>query len=55
MELRDEKLCVSLSLFDARSSAADTATSPDMIMTRIRATLTEDGATAAKKLFHVLV
>ena len=29
--------------------AEDTATSPDMSMTRIRATLTEDDATAAKK------
>ena len=37
------------------AGAEDTATSPDMSMTRIRATLTEDGATAAKKLFHVLV
>ena len=27
----------------------------DMIVAIIRATLTEDGATAAKKLFHVLV
>ena len=32
------------------AGAEDTATSPDMRMTRIRATLTEVGATAAKKL-----
>ena len=36
------------------AGAQDTS-SPDMGMTRIRATLTEDGVTAAKKLFHVLV
>ena len=37
------------------AGAEDTATSPGMSMTRIRATLTEDGVTAAKKLFHVVV
>ena len=37
------------------AGAEDTATSPDMGRTRIRATLTEEDATAAKKLFHVLV
>ena len=37
------------------AGAEDSATSPDMSMTRIRATLTEDGATVAQKLFHVLV
>ena len=37
------------------AGAEDTATSPGMSMTRIIATLTEDGVTAAKKLFHVVV
>ena len=36
-------------------AGAEDTTSPDMSMTRIRATLTEEGVTAAKKLFHVLV
>ena len=36
-------------------AGAEDATSPDMSMTRIRATLTDDGVAAAKKLFHVLV
>ena len=36
-------------------AGAEDATSPDMSMTRIRTTFTEDGVTAAKKLFHVLV
>ena len=52
-----EKLRVSLSTHVPAllAGAEDTATSPDMSMTRIRATLTEDDATAAKKLFHALV
>ena len=37
------------------TGAEDTAASPDMSMRRIRATLTEDGLIAAKKLFRVLV
>ena len=36
-------------------AGAEDTTNPDMIMTRTRATLTEDGETAAKKFFHVLV
>ena len=36
-------------------AGAEDTSSPDMSMARIRATLTEEGATAAKKLFHVLV
>ena len=36
-------------------AGAEDATSPDISMTRIRATLTDDGVAAAKKLFHVLV
>ena len=34
---------------------SEDVTSPDMSMTRIRATLADDGVAAAKKLFHVLV
>ena len=37
------------------TGAENPATSPDMSIATIRATLTEDGVTAAKKLFHVLV
>ena len=37
------------------TGAGDTATSPGMSMTKIRATPTEDDVTAAKKLFPVLV
>ena len=36
-------------------AGAEDATSPDMSMTRIRATLTDDGVAAAQKLFRVLV
>ena len=36
-------------------AGAKDATNPDMGMTRIRATLTDDGVAAAQKLFHVLV
>ena len=36
-------------------AGAEDATSPDMSMTRSRATLTDDGIAAAQKLFHVLV
>ena len=36
-------------------AGAEDATNPDMGMTRIRTTLTADGAAAAQKLFHVLV
>ena len=36
-------------------AGAEDTTSPDMSMARIRATLTEGGAAAAQKLFHVLV
>ena len=36
-------------------AGAEDATNPDMGMTRIRATLTDDGVAAAQKLFHVLV
>ena len=36
-------------------AGAEDTSSPDMSMTRIRATVTEDGVAAAKKLFHVLV
>ena len=56
-ELRDEKLRVSVSTVVPAllTGAEDTATSQDMSTTRIRATLTEDGTIAAKKLFLVLV
>ena len=37
------------------TGAENPVTSPDMSIATIRATLTEDGVTAAKKLFHVLV
>ena len=37
------------------AGAENPAASPDMSIATIRATLTEDGVTAAKKLFHVLV
>ena len=37
------------------TGAENPAASPDMSIATIRATLTEDGVTAAKKLFHVLV
>ena len=37
------------------TGAENPATSPYMSIATIRATLTEDGVTAAKKLFHVLV
>ena len=36
-------------------AGAEDATSPDMSMARIKATLKDDGVTAAQKLFHVLV
>ena len=36
-------------------AGAENATSPDKSMTRIRATLTDGGFAATKKLFHVLV
>ena len=57
MELRDESYVFLLftNVPALLAGAENTATSPDMRMTRIRATVTEDGATAAKKLFHVLV
>ena len=37
------------------TGAENPATSPDMSIAAIRATLAEDGVTAAQKLFHVLV
>ena len=37
------------------AGAENPAASPDISIATIRATLTEDGVTAAKKLFHVLV
>ena len=37
------------------TGAENPAASPDMSIATIRATLTEDGVTATKKLFHVLV
>ena len=37
------------------TGAENPVASPDMSIATIRATLTEDGVTAAKKLFHVLV
>ena len=37
------------------TGAENPATSPDMSISAIRATLAEDGETAAKKLFHVIV
>ena len=57
MEFRDENLRVSVvCAFPALlAGAEDTATSPDVSVTRIRAILTEDGATAANKFFHILV
>ena len=57
MELHYEELCVFLSthvpalLIGAENPVA----SPDMSIATIRATLTEDGVTAAKKFFHILV
>ena len=58
VELGDEKatyLILSTHVPALLAGAEDAATSPDMSMTRMRATLTEEGATPAKKLFHVLV
>ena len=57
MGLRDENLRVSVvCAFPALlAGAEDTATSPDVSVTRIRAILTEDGATAANKFFRILV
>ena len=34
-------------------AGAEDATSPDMSMTRIRTTLSDEGVAAAQKLFHV--
>ena len=57
MELCDKKRRISLSTHVPAflTSAEDTTTSPDVSMTRIRDSLTEDGVRATKKLLHVLV
>ena len=57
MELRDEELRVPsvIHVPALLTGAENPVASPDMSIATIRATLTEDGVTAAQKLFHVLV
>ena len=52
MELCGEKIRV---VHTALQAGAEDTAKVDISMPRIRATLTEEGATAAKQLFHVLV